>query len=291
MKETLAHCNESPHDKNEHEGTWEICHGDDWGHGAGSWNGEEWIPVRIVVSRWKTINIPLSDNWVEFSGGSPNKGLRYFREPCSNHYVNPRRLHQEEMNLSSVYRGREGEILMHDPVILSSAEWRIDRLDQIIQGFTPSLPIIHVVVNGDDYPVGSSGFDVFIKDRRLNPTLHLSRYGQNLGTFNSLSPTAGRERYRSANSVAACGDCAAEGEVTIMINNTNMNMNNPLSINSLGHRGYGRPISASTLRTWLLTDYVIFSTPDRRRLRIPVSIVLDILKQSRWKCPKIYPQL
>jgi hypothetical protein len=277
----------------EDEGAWEICHGDDWKHGSGSWDGEKWIPVRVVVSRWKTKNIPQSDNWVEFSGGSPNKGLAYFREQCMNHGINPRRLHQEEMNLSSGYMGREGEILMHDPVIMSSAMWRVERLDEIIQGLSPSLPIIHVVVNSDDYPAGSSGLDVFIKDRRLNSTLHLNRYGKFLGTFASESSTAAGVRRISATKVAACGDCAAVGEVTIKVNNLNKNdPHNYREIPSLGHRGYGRPVSISTLITRPPTDYVVFSTPDRSRLRMRISTVLDILKPSyRWRGVKIYPPL
>jgi len=278
-------------DDNRHEGSWEICQNDDWGHGFGSWDGEKWIPVRIVVSRWKTINIPQYDNWVEFSGGNPNKGLGYFREQCM-HGINPRRLHQEEMNLSPAYKGWENEILIHDPVIINSAKWRVERLDELIQRPPPSLPIIHVVVNSDDYPAGSSGLDVFIKDRRLNPILHLNRYGKFLGTFNSESPTAGGVRRSSARRVAACGDCAAEGEVTIKV--INLDKNDPFNsrgISSLGHRGYGRPVSISTLRTRPPTDYVIFTTPDRSRLRIPVSTVLDILKPYRWRGVKIYPPL
>jgi len=288
MAETLAHCNEFPHDGHEHEGTWEISHGDDWGDEYGIWDDERWIPVRVVVSRWKTKNIPPYLNWVDFSGGPPGTGLTYFREQCP-HGVNPRRLHQEEMNLSPSYRGYREEILMHDPVVRGSAQRRIDRLDAML-GDQETLPIIHVVVNGDDYVSGIRAFDVFIKDCQLRPRFYLARYGKNLGTFDALSPTAGVIRTNSAGAVNACGACAAEGEVTITVENSNEN-DPRRGLLSLGFRGYGWPIPITAVSALPRTAFVIFSTPDRSLLRMPAWAVVDILRETWWRGVKVYPPL
>jgi len=288
MPERLAHCTDFPSHGGQHEGTWEILD-DDKERGTRIWDEETgWRPVRVVVSRWKTSNIPPSRNWDDFSGGGPPWGTTYFNEQCLLHGFNPRRLHQEEMNLSPLYR-YEREILMHDPVIRSTAEPRVDRLDDMLRTGT-DLPIIHVAVNGDDSPSGSRAFDVFIKDRRLNPMIYLKQYGKNLGTFASLSPTAGSIRYNSATRVNACGACAAEGEVTITVENSSEN--DPRGgLLSLGFRGYGWPIPLSAVRSRPRTACVIFVLPGGGRLRMPAWTVCEILRYPGWQGVKVYPRL
>jgi len=295
MPERLAHCTDFPSDGGQHEGTWEILD-DDKERGTRIWDEETGCrPVRVVVSRWKTSNIPSSRNWDDFSGGGPPWGTTYFNEQCP-HGLNPRRLHQEEMNLSPLYTGLEGEILMHDPVIRNTNEPRVDRLDDMLRTGT-DLPIIHVAVNGDDSPSGSRAFDVFIKDRRLNPMLYLKRYGRNLGLFYRLSRTAGTERYDSAVRVNACGACAAEGEVTLTVEGggvgrqSNDGTNALSSTRNLGWRGFGWPIPLSAVRYLPRTACVIFVLPDGGRLRMPAWDVREILRYRRWQGVKVYPRL
>ena len=290
MPQRLAHCHDFPCEGH-HEGTWEICD-DGEKIGAGFWDEGGWRPVRVVVSRWKTSNMPLGQNWEDFSGRNP--GTSYFNELCP-HGLNPRRLHQEEMNLSPLYMGLEREILMHDPVILRTADWRINRLNDTLD-YETDLPIIHVAINGDDYPSSTRAFDVFIKDRRLNPMLHLKQYGRNLGLFYRLSRTAGAVRDNSATRVNACGACAAEGEVTLTVEGgigrqSNDGTNALSSTRNLGWRGFGWPIPQSAVAGLPRTAYVIFDLPDGGRLRMSASTVDEILEYRRWQGVKIYPSL
>ena len=292
MPQRLAHCTDFPSLEGQHEGTWEIC--DDGGHPqTGIWDGYEWIPVRVVVSRWKTSNMPPRQNWVDFSGGPPTRGTRYFRDACPHRPI-PRLLHQEEMNLSPLYMGFEREILMHDPVICGTAEPRVNLLDDMLTTGT-DLPIIHVAVNGDDGPSLTRAFDVFIKDRRLNPMIYLKRYGKNLGSFDTLSSAAGAARYNSATRVNACGDCAAEGEVTLVVETGgggyDDGRNALSSTRNLGWRGFGWPIPMSAVAYRPPTAYVIFNLPDGGRLRMPAGAVVEILRDPRWRGVKVYPSL
>lgn len=279
-----------PHNPNEK--TWKIVDGDDsWA--VDYYDGMKWRPVRIVIGRWKCSNFAPSDDWNDFHG-SMNGGsnIRYFNESCWHRPPTLRLLHQEEMNLAPVY-GYERVVLMHDPVVEGSDVNRIRRLDLTLSS-PDELPIIHIAVNSDDTGSNERAFDVFMKCEKFadDGGPRIVRYGNkgDIGSFNSMGSSGARRV--SAGGVGACGDCAEEGDVNLILQWYAENRNNPLPITSfVGQRGYGTPISRAAVSSLPPTSFVLFVLPDTTLLRVPARIVDEILAYRRWRGVMVYPPI
>ena len=269
----------------EHEGKWELIEIGDEGHPL-CWNGHGWQPIRLVVSRWKASNKPkrAGENWTEFHGASgTSRGTQYFRSFCV-HRPASRILHQEEMNLHPC-RGREGEILMHDPVLQSTNENRVVRLNNMLNDHH-ELPIIHVAMNVDDYGSSARSFDVFIKDNKLDPTNFLARYDLNYGSFGTHMGTL-NVRTSSASSVGACEYCANEGEVNMVV----IDRQSDFFGGYFGRRGYGWPVPQAAISGSPPTSWFVFDMPSGGRLAIPKQIMEEVMAYRRWRGVKIYPAI
>lgn len=275
----------NPNNPLEHEGNWEIIEMGEDGHPL-YWGEQGWQPIRLVVSRWKASNKPKNGafNWDFFHGVSGSrKGTQYFRSFCY-HRPASRILHQEEMNLHPC-RGREGEILMHDPVIQSTNLNRVIALNNTLS--TPNeLPVIHVVMNVDDYGSSARSLDVFFKDYKLDKTNFLARYDLGYGPFNAHmgSPSL---RSGFATGVGACGNCADEGEVNMIV----IDRQPEFFGGYFGRRGYGLPVPQTAVAGASPTSWFAFSMPSGGRLAIPRRIMEEIMTYRRWRGVKIYPNI
>lgn len=269
-----------------HDGYWEIHDDGESGHPS-CWEGGNWRPIRLVVSRWKTSNIPLGGDWNVFSGNvNFNKGTRFFRTPCPpwapHRPTIPKFLHQEEMNLHFC-RGYEGEILMHDPVIESSAARRISELNRLLVD-VHELPIIHIAMNLDDYTSNTRAIDVFIKDGKLDQVRFLREYDSTGTTFLARGCTL---RSPFASSVGACEYCAEEGEVNMVIQDNHHEHAGAY----FGRRGYGWPVPMAAFAGLSPTASFVFNMPTGGRLRIPKNIMDELMAYSRWRGVKVYPPI
>jgi hypothetical protein len=274
----------NPNNPLEHEGHWEIIEMGDDGHPL-YWGEHGWQPIRLVISRWKASNKPKygACNWDSFHGESGSKkGTQYYRSFCV-HRPASRILHQEEMNLYPC-RGREGEILMHDPIIQSTNLNRVTALNNSLSK-AHELPIIHVVMNVDDYGSSARSLDVFIKDYKLDQTNFLSRYDPNYGPFNAHMTSTIRNG--SASSELACGSCAEEGEVNMIVIDSQKNYFG----NYFGRRGYGLPIPQTAVAGASPRSWFAFTMPSGGRLAIPKRIMDEIMTYRRWRGVKIYPNI
>jgi len=275
-----------PHPNNElgHEGRWETIEMGDDGHPL--YKGEHgWQPIRLVISRWKTSNKPKNSacNWDVFHGVSGSrKGTQYFRSFCV-HRPASRTLHQEEMNLHPC-RGRQGEILMHDPVIQSTNLNRVIALDNSLSE-PNELPVIHVVMNVDDHGSLARSLDVFIKDYKLDQTNYLSRYDPNYGLFDAHMASSMRAGF--ATGEGACGRCAAEGEVNMIV----IDRQTTFFGNYFGRRGYGFPVPQIAVSGASPASWFAFDIPSGGRLAIPKRIMEEIMAYRRWRGVKIYPNI
>ena len=182
---------------------------------------------------------------------------------------------------------------MHDPVVEGCDVNRIRRLDLTLSS-PDELPIIHIAVNSDDTGSNERAFDVFMKCEKFadDGGPRIVRYGNkgDIGSFDSMGSSGARRV--SAGGVGACGDCAEEGDVNLILQWYAENRNNPLPITSfVGQRGYGTPISRAAVSSLPPTSFVLFVLPDTTLLRVPARIVDEILAYRRWRGVMVYPPI